>query len=200
MRLGYVTRKRAVEAVQLREAEASLRREQAEILVSLQPLQKPFLPEVITAVTSWAEQYETLQSRYRFLVLKAPSRAGKSTLAKCLHLVLPRSIHGPPFVQTVQNAQQAELQQFDRKTHGFILFDNCNDQSFVLTQRALFQANPDFHRLSQSQTNIFSYQVFLFRVPIVLTIDESAHWDDEEPWIAANQHLVELPGPCYQMD
>jgi hypothetical protein len=49
----------------------------------------------------------------------------------------------------------------------------------VLSQRALFQANPDFHRLGQSQTNIFSYQIYLFRVPIV-TIDESIDWDDEE--------------------
>ena len=183
-----------------RRAKSRLRREQAEVVAQLQPLQKPFLPEVVARVEDWAKQYSILDSRYKFLVLRAPSRAGKSTLAKCLHFVLPTYIQKPPFIQTVQGATAAELQHYDRDSHGFILFDNCNSMSFVLSQRALFQANPDFHRLGQSQTNIFSYQVCLFRVPIVITIDESTDWDDDEPWIRENQHLVQLTGPCYHLE
>lgn len=200
VRLGYITRKRAVEAVMQQESESRLRREQAEVVAQLQPLQKPFLPQVVARVEDWAKQYSILDSRYKFLVLRAPSRAGKSTLAKCLHFVLPTYIQKPPFIQTVQGATAAELQHYDRDSHGFILFDNCNSMSFVLSQRALFQANPDFHRLGQSQTNIFSYQVYLFRVPIVITIDESTDWDDDEPWIRENQHLVQLTGPCYHLE
>ena len=137
------------------------------------------LPEVVARVEGWATQYSVLDSRYKFLVLRAPSRAGKSTWAKCIHLVLPKYIQKPPFIQTVQGATAAELQHYDRDSHGFILFGNCNSLSFVLSRRALFLANPDCHRLGQSQTNIFSYQIYLFRVPIV-TIDESTDWDDEE--------------------
>lgn len=199
VRLGYVTRKRAVEAVQQQEAVAALRREQAEVLAALQPLQKPFLPEVVAQVKDWAQQYQVLDSRYKFLVLRAPSRAGKNTLAKSLHLLMPELIPKPLFVQTVQSAAAADLQQYNRQSHGFLLFDNCNSMDFVLSQRALFQANPDFHRLGQSQTNVFSYEVYLFRAPIVVTIDESAAWDDTEPWIRENQHLIALGGPCYQM-
>lgn len=200
VRLGYITRKRAVEAVQQQEAVAALRREQAEVLNALQPLQKPFLPEVVAQVKDWAQQYQVLDSRYKFLVLRAPSRAGKSTLAKSLHLLMPALIPKPPFAQTVQSAEKAELQNYDRQSHGFLLFDNVNDMSFVLSQRALFQANPDFHRLGESQTNIFSYEVYLFRVPLVVTIDESAAWNDSEPWIRENQHLIVLHGPCYQLE
>lgn len=97
----------------------------------------------------------------------------------------------------MQNATSADLSKFDRKVHGFILFDNCNSMQFVLDQRALFEANADFHRVGHSQTNIYSYQVYLGRVPIVVTIDENATWDDAEPWIQENQYLLPLSGPCY---
>ena len=56
VRLGYITRKRAVEAVMQQESESRLRREQAEVVAQLQPLQKPFLPEVVARVEDWAKQ------------------------------------------------------------------------------------------------------------------------------------------------
>ena len=55
VRLGYIARKRAVEAVMQQESESRLRREQAEVVAQLQPLQKPFLPEVVARVEDWAK-------------------------------------------------------------------------------------------------------------------------------------------------
>ena len=37
----------------------------------------------------------------------------------------------------------------------------------------------------------------LYRVPIVVTVDESAIWDSTEPWLSQNLAEILLAGPCY---
>ena len=117
------------------------------------------------------------------------SRTGKSTLAKSL---------GPnPYVQTVQNAEAPDLKGFKHGVHTYILFDNVNDMQFVLDARALFQANNDFHTLGDSRTGMYAYQVWLWRVPMVVTMDETAELDSNEPWIRENMFEVALSGPSW---
>ena len=72
-----------------------------------------------------------------------------------------------------------------------------NDQEFVLSQRALFQANNDVHTLADSRTGMYAYSVWLFRKPIVITVDMSAKWNPQEEWLAANSFDVFLDQPCY---
>ena len=88
---------------------------------------------------------------------------------------------------------------YDPSKHSYLLFDNVNDMSFVLNSRALFQANNDVHTLGDSKTRIYSYEVWIWRVPIAITIDMSARWDQQEPWIQANSHEVFLDGPAWTM-
>ncbi|CAE7524891.1 unnamed protein product [Symbiodinium necroappetens] len=74
-------------------------------------------------------------------------------------------------------------------SHGYILFDNVNDMQFVLDHRALVQSNNSVHRLGR---------VWLFKVPTVVTVDDSAVWDSNEPWIHENMFELILHGPCYE--
>ena len=67
---------------------------------------------------------------------------------------------------------------------------------FVLNYRALFQANSDIHTLGDSRTGAYSYDVWLWRVPIVVTVDLSAAWDPAEAWIKANSVDVYLDRGC----
>ena len=69
--------------------------------------------------------------------------------------------------------------------------------SFVLHSRALFQANNDVRTLGDSKTGTYSYDVWIWRVPIVITVDTSAPWDEHEPWIHANSHEKVLDGPAW---
>ena len=46
-------------------------------------------------------------------------------------------------------------------------------------------------------SGIYAYQVWLYKVPIVVTVDLSAYWEHSEPWIKANCFDLFLPGPCY---
>ena len=76
--------------------------------------------------------------------------------------------------QTVQSAPASDLKEFQREEHGYILFDNVNHMDFVLNERALFQSNNDIHTLGSSRTGIYSYLVWLFQMPLVVTVDLSA--------------------------
>ncbi|CAJ1353999.1 unnamed protein product [Effrenium voratum] len=194
VRTGFIGRQRQVEAVQMHEERGRLLEQQAAAEVSLQRLKGDFKAPVLARCEPWASQCQEPKMRYKFLILRGGSQSGKSTLAKSLGDIFGL---GKPFIQTVQDAEAADLKGFDRQQYGYILFDNINSMEFVLSQRALFQANCDVHQLAQSNTGIYSYAVWLFKIPIVGTVDMSATWDSREPWLAANMHEVLLDGPCY---
>ena len=93
--------------------------------------------------------------------------------------------------------QAPDLKAYSPEEHGYILFDNVNHMDFILNERALFQANNDLHTLGASRTGIYSYSVWLFRCPLVVTVDLSAVWEGSEPWLADNMFELFLDGPCY---
>ena len=172
-----------------------LREKQRLVALRLAPLKHDFLPAILARLRPWSEQYKQDEMRYNFLVLRGVSGSGKSTLAKSLGKLLGL---GVPYIQTVQSAASADLKGFNNDVHGYIVFDNVNDQEFILSQRALLQANNDVHTLADSKTGIYAYDVWLYQVPIVVTVDMSATWDPHEDWIAANSVEVFLHGPCYK--
>ena len=65
-------------------------------------------------------------------------------------------------------------------------------------QTGAAQAKNDVHSLGDSRTGIYSYDVWLFRVPLVVTVDLSAEWDPQELWIQDNCFDVFLDGPSWQ--
>ena len=188
-RVGFLTRLKQAQALQDREREAHFQEQQRIVADRLSRQQCQFNADVIDALKPWIAQYGTELPRYMFLVIRGVSRAGKSTLAK--------SLGRRPFVQTVQSAAAPDLKAFSRETHDYILFDNVNDMDFVLSSRALFQANVDIHTLGESRTGMYAYKVWLWRIPLVVTVDDSATWNPREPWIHANCHDLYLDRPCY---
>ena len=93
---------------------------------------------------------------------------------------------------------ETDVKGVNNDVHGYIVFDNVNDQAFILSQRALLQANNDVHTLADSKTGIYAYDVWLYQVPIVGTVVMSARWDPYEDWIAANSVEAFLHAPCYK--
>ena len=189
VRIGFANRQRQVEAIKEREQKDRLQQRRQQIASQLAPLQKPFKDEVRALLDPWRQQYSETQPRYKFLVLRGASRTGKSTLA--------RGLGGVPFVQTVQSAAAPDLRSYNPDIHSYIVFDNVNHMEFVLMHRALFQANNDIHTLGESKTGCYSYDVWIWRVPIVVTVDMSAVWDPAELWIKDNCHNVFLQGPSW---
>ena len=187
-------RQRQVDCVREHERKLAFQAQQRQVADALALLMRPFRPEVLSRLQPWVSQYQSVQLRSKFLVLRGGSQTGKSTLAKSLgHLFGWRR----PFVQTVQSAEAPDLKAYSPEEHGYILFDNVNHMDFILNERALFQANNDLHTLGASRTGIYSYSVWLFRCPLVVTVDLSAVWEGSEPWLADNMFELFLDGPCY---
>ena len=71
-----------------------------------------------------------------------------------------------PYIQTVQSAASADLKGFNNDVHGYIVFDKVNDQEFILSQRALLQANNDVHTLADSKQVSMLMMSGCFRCPL----------------------------------
>jgi hypothetical protein len=56
------------------------------------------------------------------------------------------------------------------------------------------------HLLAATQSHLFSYKVYMHKIPIILTFDLDAAWDDESDWINSNIILLELKEPAYGAD
>ena len=95
---------------------------------------RPFRPEVLSRLQPWVSQYQSVQLRYKFLVLRGGSQTGKSTLAKSLGHLFGWC---RPFVQTVQSAEAPDLKAYSPEVHGYILFDNVNHPGSI-ADRYLF--------------------------------------------------------------
>jgi hypothetical protein len=196
IRVGVQTRLRVVETVMEHHRRANLLQRQAGVAGKLKLLKNAFKQEILALVEPFAVQYRDDVLHYIFLVIHGASKSGKSTIAKSLG---DKDLFGwgKPFIQTVQNAPAPDLRKYDSAIHGYLVFDNVNDQDVVLNDRAMFQSNNDIHTLGSSNTGIYAYSVWIYRAPVVITIDHTARWDVDEPWLRENTVLIDLTGPFY---
>ena len=51
--------------------------------------------------------------------------------------------------------------------------------------------------LRTKQNRDVSYQVWLWRFPLVIAMHDSADWDSSEPWVSENMSEVTLSGPSW---
>ena len=139
--------------------------------------------------------FEELEERYRMLVLHGPSRTGKSRLARSL-FGFDRTL-----VVDVQHAEHPDMHGFRRHHHVAVLLDEVADPSFIVNNKKLLQAHVDGAILGQSATQMFTYEVFLWRVPIILTTN---NWDlsglsaAELDWVHSNCVAVHVDTVVYE--
>ena len=195
VRVGFINRSKQVDAIREREKREHLRLKRNQIAFKLAALRKETKAEVLEMLNAWKAQYDQILERYKFLVIRGATRTGKSTLARSLG-----KANQVPFIQTVQSATDPDLKNYDPDFHSFIIFDNVNDVRFVMDYRALLQANNDIHVLGASKTGMYSYEVWLHCVPIVITVDLSAKWNSNDEWIKENCIEILLDGPCWVQD
>ncbi|CAE7816616.1 unnamed protein product [Symbiodinium sp. CCMP2592] len=139
------------------------------------------------------EQFRWARDRCKLYALQGPSQAAKTSFVK--------SLFKSPFVLTIQGQDVLNLQSFQYGRHDALILDNLVEWSLILKYRALLQANVDLHMLGESATGIYSYSVFLWGVPICVTLDADV---DSTPflaseWLQANVYRDVLPvgAKCY---
>ena len=107
-----------------------------------------------------------------------------------------KSLYRNPFIVTVQGVTTLNLKGLTYGVHDALILDNINDLQLVLDYRAMLQSNVDMHRLGESQTGVFSYEVFLWALPTILTIDLDVDVQtqiQQSEWLQANVLLDVLP-------
>ena len=154
---------------------------------------KPASFRLFPCLPRFLEQFRWARDRYKLYALQGPSQAAKTSFVK--------SLFKSPFVLTIQGQDVLNLQSFQYGRHDALVLDNLVEWSLILKYRALLQSNVDLHVLGESATGIYSYSVFLWGVPICITLDADV---DSTPfmaseWLQANVYRDVLPvgAKCY---
>jgi hypothetical protein len=157
----------------------------------------PFLRHDV--VENWKLQYTPakygVERRFKILVLREASMAGKSSFAK--------SLFGEENTLVVNcqglDADLPSLRDFDRGIHRCIVFDEAAHTQ-VLNNKSLFQAGKDMVILDQSRCGGFAYAIWPYQIAMVccsnlfpVTQAEGLLSAEEEDWLTKNVVVVELP-------
>jgi len=165
-------------------------------LVTAQLAQKLLKPKIIPAVQQhFLPQFQSAQFRRKFLILDGPSRMGKTLYAS--------QLHGPKCTLEVNcaNTLEPDLRTYDPTVHKTILFDEGSSQ-MVLRHKKLFQGPHCDVAMASSNTNCYSYNVWVYGCYLVIT---SNRWKTEveqlprcdSDWLEANSVYVYVSEPLY---
>ena len=148
-------------------------------------------------VDTWLQQYATARHRYKFLVLQGPSQLGKTAFARSLC---------DPGLETLEvncaSGDEPDLRAYRLRKHGLVLFDEIVPQQ-VVSQRKVFQCQSAKVQMGCSATNMYSYEVYVWRKKFVLA---SNNWEvgmtqlpaADQDWIRANSILLTVTEPMWQ--
>ena len=138
------------------------------------------------------QQYTTIKSRYKFLVLCGESGTGKTVWVKWM-------LGNPDLVFEANCAccPEPDLRNFSHFQHKVILFDEASPE-LVITQKKLFQSPPCFVKLGMSTTNCHSYDVFVSGTMMVICSNtwqedlESMKKPGDRAWLVENSIVVNV--------
>ena len=145
-----------------RQEEEAAEREKVHKMLQAQMM--PFIRHA--AVEQWLKQYTREEYgkhfRFRLLLLRGRSRAGKTVFA--------RKLFGDSatIVVNCQGLQHnvPSLRHFERNKHKAIVFDEVTHEQ-ILMNKALFQAGVDAVELSQSNCGGFRYSIWPYQVAMI---------------------------------
>ena len=189
-------RKACVDAVVAAESAMAFADEQMAARKAIAKRSLPFRP-LPPEIEMFRMQHGEINDRYKLLVLWGPSRTGKSRWA--------RSLYGDDrtLVIDIQHADHPDLRAYKRGGHLCLLLDEMSSPKFIVQNKKLLQAHVDGAKLGQSATQLYSYDIFLWRLPIIITTN---NWnlDDLEPidreWIESNCISLYVGEPVWALE
>ena len=123
---------------------------------------KPFAE--VPAVKAWLSLFSVELDRCPFLVVLAPSRAGKTEWAK--------SLFNRPLVLPVGDLEHFPdgMRQFSRKQHDGIVLDDMRDFYFCVRHQEKLQGKVDtVTEFAATPSGKYAIPKWLWRVPVVVT-------------------------------
>jgi hypothetical protein len=140
-------------------------------------------------IDKWKEQYLTMLTRYKFLVIYGTkSNTGKTELAKSL-FKNPHIMRG-----------SIDWKPYDDEKHDAIIFDDIkglNIYSYVSDNRALFQAGCDtypVHTTSNGGANAYAFNVYVYQKPMIITTNFPVmkEYKGYPTWVYQNCHILHI--------
>jgi hypothetical protein len=160
---GVLSRKRNLEEVRGWEERREEKEEREAATKRVRKaLFKPF--EKVPAAEAWLSLFSKELDRYPFLVVLAPSRAGKTEWAK--------SLFKQPLVLQVGNLEHFPdgLRKFRRKLHDGIVLDDVRDFNFCELHQEKLQGKVDTEvEFASTPSGQYAFSKWLWRVPVVVT-------------------------------
>jgi len=179
---------------QLRQAEALAAKERENLEKNFQdyPFRKPPGQE------AFLEQFEENRplKRRKFLVLDGESGLGKSDYAKSL------STPGRTLdVNCASCEGEPPLRSYDPVFHEAILLDEASAE-LIVRNKKMMQGPPDPVELGSTQSNMFTYCVFVCRKKLIVSSNKWAEQltelsDSDRSWLEANQIYIPVTEPLY---
>ena len=160
---GVLSRKRNMnEVMSWEEMRAEAKERQAAAKRVRQALFRPFAE--VPAAKAWLSLFSTELDRYPFLVVLAPSRAGKTEWAK--------SLFKRPLVLAVGGLEHFPdgMRKFNRELHDGIVLDDLRDFYFCVRHQEKLQGKVDTEtEFAATPSGQYAFSKWLWRVPVVVT-------------------------------
>ncbi len=96
---------------------------------------------------------------------------------------------------TVEDSEQMDLADFDRRAHAGVLLDGVGDALFLKRHRESLQGRPKLVKGAKSATNVYSYSYSFSGRAVVATFDLSGrnlHQLDNDHWLSNRENVLLL--------
>eukprot|EP00435_Cladocopium_sp_Y103_P001727 s4552_g1.t1 len=140
------------------------------------------------------------------LAIVGGTRLGKSMLAADILGRIARQLGLPGFLEvTVEESEQMDLAEFDRREHAGVILDGVSDAYFLKRHREALQGRPKALKSAKSATNVYAYTYSFCGRAVVATLDLSAEnlgAFDEDHWLRNRDNVIylKLQEPAYILD
>ena len=104
-------------------------------------------------------------------------------------------------VVDAQHAQHPGMRGYKRPVHRAVLLDEVSSSQFVVDNKKLLQSHVNGAELGQSATQLFAYEVFLWRTPIMLTTSNWSYTDfsnSDKNWLSTNSVAVHIADKVFE--
>ncbi len=146
---------------------------------------------VESSLKEFQDQFLTLRSRYKFLVVTGASQTGKTVWA--FHITGNQEV---VFYVNCAQCPEPDLREM-RRHHKVVLLDEASPE-MIINQKLLIQGPPDWVKLRCSTTHCHAYEVFVSGIQFVICsnkwvsqVGKLACIEDRE-WLTENSFLIEV--------
>ncbi|CAE7355578.1 unnamed protein product, partial [Symbiodinium sp. CCMP2456] len=182
--------------------EESLR---AEVSAQQHALEPAMLPMKVYPQVEDFIQLHDGQANFRrpILAIVGGTRLGKSVLAGDVLRRIGERLNLPDFLEiTVEDSEQMDLAEFDRRIHSGVILDGVGDAVFLKRHRETLQGRPKVVKGAKSATNVYAYSFSFCARAVVATFDLSARnltLLETDHWLSNRENviLLELNEPVY---